>query len=93
MDPEVVSDWRKAKKQAAKLAKFIGAELLQMPDGGKRVLHCGKTIDCTTWLGCCSYCYRIYCDQQKSVPVAQEWTGPIPMEQIVSAKRITVLNV
>ena len=84
MNPELARSPRAAKIAAAALATAIGAELLQMPGGQKRILHNGKSIDCGTWLECWSYCYRIRKDQVEAeqkrdrVPVAQHWTGPVP---------------
>ncbi|RJQ30345.1 hypothetical protein C4565_00745 [Candidatus Parcubacteria bacterium] len=94
MDPEIVANWQKAKREAAVLAKAIGASLIQMPGGMKRILHNGKVIDCSTWLGAYSYCYRIDCDRKKNttvVPVAQPWTGPLPPGGALPARRMTKL--
>jgi hypothetical protein len=64
-----VSDWKVAKREAFRIAKEIGAEIRQSPDGQtKKVLIAGRVQDCATWLAAYSFVSAIAKDRQPKTP-------------------------
>ena len=62
--PDLVSDYRVAKRAAAAIASHIGATLLQLADGKtKRIILGGRVIDCASWFAAWSTLQRIRADQ------------------------------
>lgn len=62
-DPCIYERWQDAKKAAGVLARACGADLLQLPDGTKRIIIGHVIKDAPTWLCAWGILYRIRKDQ------------------------------
>lgn len=72
MHPDLITDFRAAKRAAAQLASVIGAEIIQR--GATKILRLpgGTERVCSTWLEVYGYCAAIRTDQ---IPRARELTA------------------
>lgn len=62
--PDIISNWKEAKRAAAVLAQAAGCYIVQMPDGSKGLrMPSGNIRTCTTWLGVYELVSRIRRDQ------------------------------
>jgi hypothetical protein len=61
--PDLVADWKVAKRASAALAAASGAVILQGPKGEKRVKLHGQIREFPTWLAVWSWLYSIRVDQ------------------------------